>query len=126
MKRLYLGLGLLILLLAGGWLLSQTALRLRAPICSHLEKAADAALAQDWEAAREFTAAAQGHWDACRSILASFSDHEPIEQMNQGFAQIHAFLQQKDSGEFAAACAGLAQLANAIADSQTVTWWSLL
>ena len=126
MSRFYWGLGLLVLLLAGGLLLTAAADRIHQPITRHLEEAAEAGLSEDWALAREKTEAARQRWMSYRSVTASFSDHTPMEQVDSEFTRLEAFLRQQDPGEFAAVCAGLARLTEAIAESQAVTWWSLL
>ena len=126
MIRFYLGLALLAALLAGGLFLSNKAERIQAPVTAHLEAAAEAALSGDWAQAERHTAQARQKWEETRSVTASFSDHEPMEQVDSEFSRLEAFLRQRDPGEFTAACAGLSRLTKAIAEAQAVAWWSFL
>lgn len=126
MSRFYWGLGLLVLLLAGGLVLTQGTQRLQQPITKHLEEAAEAGLSEDWALAQQRTEQARQRWNTYRTVTASFCDHEPLEEVDSEFARLDAFLRRQDPGEFAAVCAGLSRLTEAIAESQAVTWWSLL
>ena len=126
MSRFYVGILLLMLLLTGGLILTEAADRMQQPIAAHLEAAAEAGLSGDWASAEQKTKQAKQRWDAYHRITASFTDHEPMEEVDSEFARLEAFLSERNPGEFAAACAGLARLTQAIAESQSVTWWSLL
>ena len=126
MSRFYWGLGLLILLLTGGLILTKGAERIQQPIIKALEAAAEAGISEDWEAARKKAEAARNRWEAYRRITASFTDHEPMEEVDSEFERLDAFLRQRDPAEFAAVCAGLARMTEAIAESQAINWWSLL
>ena len=126
MSRFYWGLGLLILLLVFGLFLTEAADRIQQPITGLLEEAAEAGICEDWTAAQQKTDAAQQRWEAFRRVVASFTDHEPMEEVDSEFARLDAFLRQRDPAEFAAVCAGLSRLTEAIAESQAITWWSLL
>ena len=126
MSRFYWGLGLLLLLLVGGLLLTEAAERIQQPITAFLEEAAEAGISEDWTTAQQKTNQARQRWIAYRAVSASFCDHEPLEEVDSEFARLDAFLRQRDPAEFAAVCAGLSRLTEAIAESQAVTWWSLL
>ena len=125
MSRFYWGLGLLILLLACGLFLTEAAGRIQQPITDFLEEAAEAGISEDWATAGQKINQARQRWEAFRRVTASFTDHEPMEEVDSEFARLDAFLQQRDPAEFAAVCAGLSRLTKAIAESQAVTWWSL-
>ena len=126
MSRFYWGLGLLVLLLVGGLILTKAAALLHDPITNHLEEAAEAGLSEDWPLARQKAEQARQRWQAYRAVSASFCDHEPLEEVDSEFSRLEAFLRRQDPAEFAAVCAGLAQLTKTITESQAVTWWSLL
>ena len=126
MKRFYMGVGLLLVLLTGSALLSGAAVEIHDPISFRLEQAAEAALAGDWPRAKVLTEAALRRWQRNRIVTAMFADHEPMEQIDSGFSQIAVFLRQEDGDNFPAACAALARLARAMADSQRLSWQNLL
>ena len=102
MKRFWIGVGILCFLLLGGILLTAVAAGIHQPVSNCLELAVEAAQ------------------------TAAFADHEPMEQIDSGFAQTYAFLRCRDVNEFSAACGALASLVRAMADSQAITWWNFL
>lgn len=126
MKRLWIGISFLVLLLAGGITLSLGMVSLHNRISSQLSAASRSAQAQDWEAALQLSDAAGKDWDKYRHITAAFTDHEPIEQMDSLFSQLDTFRAFALSAEYAATCQHLADLSGAIAESHSLTWWNLL
>ena len=126
MRRFWIGIIILSILLLGGILLTLAAQRIHMPISRCLMEASEAARAEDWDRAEELTAWAKERWESWRGFTAAFADHEPMEQIDSGFGEISAFLRKQDSNEFSAACASLARLALAMVNSQACTWWNLL
>lgn len=126
MRRFWIGIVILGFLLINGIVLTIAAGTIHRPICRHLEQASEAALAEDWAQAETLTAWAEARWKNYRGFTAAFADHGPMEQIDSGFEEMGAFLRKRDVNEFSAACAGLARLAQAMADSQSVAWWNLL
>lgn len=126
MKRLWVGVVVLFLLLAGGIALAVSLSGLHTDISRNLENAALAAQKGDWQQARELAENADKTWSRYRHFSASFTDHEPLEQMDNLFAQLKVFETIPSPADYAALCTHLAQLSDAIAESHTLTWWNLL
>ena len=126
MKRLCIGVVLLILMLAVGICLTAAFSGLHAPLSEKLDAAADAAMAGNWEKARTLTKEAEADWHGMRRFTAAVADHEPLEEMDSLFEQLKVLAAGEDRLNFAAACAQLSEQATALAQSQAVTWWNLL
>ena len=109
MKRLWVGILLLLVLLAGTLAVTVAMDRIYAPMVEALE-------AGDLEAAEE----RYGRW---RNLTAAFADHGPMEEMDALFARAEIC---KDDQERKALCAELAQRARAMSNAHSPTWWNLL
>ena len=126
MRRQWIGVGLLLAVLILGIVLTTAFDRIHRPLADKLEAASQAALAEDWTQAERLIGEARGQWQRHRDFAAAVADHEPLEEMESWFAQLEVLAQLREADEFAAGCAHLAMLARAMADSQAITWWSLL
>ena len=126
MKRMYIGIVLLAVMLAAGILMSVLFLRLHQPLSATLEQAKMAALSGDWEQTARLTDQAHQQWQQCRNFTAAVADHEPLEEMDALFARLEVLCRMRQADEFASDCAQLSRLAQAMADSQQITWWNLL
>ncbi len=126
MKRCALGVWLLVLLLglgiAGTWLVNRNL----NPITADLETAAESALAGDWERARALPVSAQEAWKRCWTLHAALCSHEPLEEVDQQFAQLSVYGEAEDPFLYAAACIQLAEQLRAIAEGQTLSLRNLL
>lgn len=109
MKRLWVGIILLLILLAGTLAVTVAMDRIYAPMVEALE-------AGDLEAAEE----RYGRW---RDLTAAFADHGPMEEMDSLFARAEVC---GDEQERKALCAELAQRARAMSNAHSPTWWNLL
>ena len=126
MKRLYIGAALLAVMLAAGICLTAIFNSIHEPLSAQLQEAQAAAVAGDWEKAADLTARSREKWEKYRHFTAAVADHEPLEEMDSLFARLEVLCQLREEDEFAADCAQLARLADAMAESQRINWWNLL
>lgn len=126
MKRIYLGLGILAILLCVALLVSAVMDRLHAPIAQDLQDAALAAKNGDWESAATLAGSAADRWQHCKRFTAALADHSPMDDMEGLFAELEVYLQQREMPHFAATCRHLAYLAGAMGDNHAMSWWNLL
>ena len=126
MKRLYIGAALLAVMLAAGICLTVAFTAIHEPLSSRLQEAQEAAVAGDWEKAADLTEQARQKWEEFRHFTAAVADHEPLEEMDSLFARLEVLCRLREEDEFAADCAQLARLADAMAESQRINWWNLL
>lgn len=126
MKRGWIGLGLLAVLLVGGLLVTWRMDRCHDAIAQNLDDAADSALAEDWTAAAALAQQAKHDWETGWNFSAAFADHEPMEEIDSQFAQLAVYGSARDGISFAAVCAQLARQVEAMGDAHGLTWWNLL
>lgn len=126
MKRLWIGIGFLIFLLAAGIVISALFSSIHSPIAQSLQKASEAALSGDWDTASALTEQASRNWKKHLTFTAAVADHEPLEEMDALFAQLEVLLQLRETEDFAALSRQLSRLAQAMADSQSFYWWHFL
>lgn len=125
MKRLWIGVGVLLVLLALG--LGSTAVMEGIPgkLAEDMDKASEVAATQ-WEKAKSLADSAREEWDKYEHIIASLTDHEPLEELKGLFSELDISRLWDDREHFAAVCARIASLAEAVSESHTPHWWNLL
>lgn len=126
MLRLWIGIGILAILLAMGIGLLWGSGVFFEELSQDLQQAGDFALAGNWQAAGEKVEKSREKWEAYRPFWASFTDHEPVEQMQNLFAQLELYRTRQLEVEFAAVCRNLVHVAEAIDESHSLRWWSVL
>ena len=126
MKRCWFGLGLLILMLVGGLLVTRTMGGSHSRLAHQLEAVQESALAEDWDTAQALFQNAKAIWLDRWHFSAAFSDHEPMEEIDGLFAQAEVYLRCREKEALAATCGELAQMANAMGEAHALNWWNLL
>lgn len=126
MKRLWVGVGFLIVMLAVAICLTGLFDRIHTPLSEDLQKAADLAMMEDWEKATALTRQARADWKKHREFIAAVADHEPLEKMEYLLDQLLVYAQLHRAADFSATCVELAALADAMLESQSLTWWNFL
>ena len=126
MKRLWIGIAALVVVL-GACLWTTFAMNsIHDPISAKLERASEAALAGDWQAAKALARDAQSRWERSRRVTASAADHTPMDEVDGLFAQLPVYARGEEPVDFAAACAQLSKLVTAVGDAHSFNWWNLL
>lgn len=126
MNKLWIGIGLMVFLLIGGiGLLWGSSVFFR-DFSQSAEEAGELALVGDWSAATEKMNKTQRQWERYCHFWASFTDHEPVEDIHTLFAQIELYRKEQREVEFASACRALSHVAEAIEESHSLRWWSIL
>ena len=126
MKRLWIGVGILLFFLAAGIAVTVCFHHIHTPIQQTLEDASQKALAGQWEEAVALSQNARQRWERFRHFVAATADHEPLEEMDDLFSQLEICRAQRWEAEFAVLCARLAQMAAAMEESHAFAWWTLL
>ena len=126
MKRLWFGAGLLVFLLVASLYPGEALTDLTGPAESDLDKAAVAALDGNWPLASALYLRAQKHWDSHRKLTATLAHHDPIGQIDMGFAALPAYAACEDTAGFCVACSQLAQQLRALPQPHGAKWWNLL
>lgn len=126
MKRLWIGIVILVILLALGIGTTLFAIRTHRHISQQLEQASEAALRGKWEEACHLALQAKEQWEHFRHATAAIADHEPMEEIDNLFSQLEVYRVTRQQIPFSTCCASLSVLTNAIGESHAINWWSLL
>ena len=122
MKRSWFGLGLLVVLLGAGLLVTWGMDRIHTPVARDLITAGEYALAGDWEQAEQLSRKAKECWEKNEKLRACFADHEPMEEIDACFAQLEIYCRMKEETAFAAACGETARKAEAMGEAHGLKW----
>ncbi len=126
MKRFWIGITVLAVLLAAGVAITAYISGSHAPISDQLAQAAQAAENETWTQATDLARQAQAQWLQCRDFTAAFADHTVLEEIDAIFAEIDVYAATGDKISFAAACAHLSELTKAMAESHLPKWQNIL
>ena len=126
MKRGWLGIGLLALLLLIGIALQLGMDSIHGHCAQKLEQAADAALREDWDSAVSLAQQAYESWKAGYSITAAVADHAPMDEVDRMYAELGVYARRQETVHFAASCAQLAKLTQAVAEAHRFSLRNLL
>ena len=126
MKRLWLGLVLLALFFALGLVVSACMDRVHMEIAGELENAAQLALQENDTLARQQAQSAKSKWEKSWGWTAAVADHAPMDEIDGLFAQLQAFESPEERAHYAATCAQLAKLVNAMAEAHRLSLQNLL
>ena len=126
MKWLWIGVVILFVLLALGIVTTYFTSHTTEEISEQLQLASGAVLLGNWEEAQTFSRQAKAQWEADHHWIAAVADHEPMEEIDDLFAQLEVYLQTRQQSPFSICCTSLSAMVNAIGESHAVNWWSLL
>ena len=126
MKRFWIGVAILAILLATGIGTTVFAVRTHTGIAEHLKQASEAALRGKWKEAKALSLDAKSKWESFRKITASIADYEPMEEIDDLFSQMEIYLLTHQQIPFSTCCASLGVLTEAIGEAHAISWWSLL
>ncbi len=124
MRRCWIGLALLLVLLAGAALVTWSMARIHEPIADALESASRLALDGDLAQARALAAEAAQDWAQGTAFRGCFADHAPMEEADGGFAELAVYADAGETAEFAAACARLSRQVAAMAQAHSLRVWN--
>lgn len=126
MKRIFLGLALLLALLGIAAVITVRMDHVYEPITNALRQAAEAAEADDWKKAAFLADQAKTRWEERRRFTATVADHSPMDEIDGLFAELEIYLRQQEMPHFAATCRHLAMLTEAMGDNHALNLWNLL
>lgn len=125
MKRFWIGVGMLGVLLAVSIWAMAAAGRVHTPISEQLEEAAEESLAGDFFEGILLARQARQQWQQHRESVAAGANHEPMDEIDSLFAQAEVYAQTKQAVKFAACCARLSKLVEAMGESHRLSWWNI-
>ena len=125
MTRLWIGIGLMLVLLLGGIALWLGIVPFHENLAHELDSAAELAVAGNWEQAQKTAFEARDRWQQHQNRIAAVTDHEPMEQMEALFHEL-SLLDASRAVDFACICVQLAETSRAIGETQSLKWWGVL
>ena len=124
MKKLWLGITLLSVILGLGIFSGFAMDRIHREISREIFSAGDLA-ATDWEKANVLADGARAKWEKYRHLASALTDHEPLEEIDSLFSQLRVYALPEEHLQYAAICRALASLAESIGEEQLLLWWNL-
>ena len=109
MKRVWIGAGLLAVLLTVGILAGWAMDKGLSPGADRLKEAGELAMAGRWEAAEELLDEVEDRWEDRQWLLTALYDHEIVDDMDAGMAQLEAYCDARDAVAFRGLCRALAE-----------------
>ena len=125
MKRLWIGIGIMAAMLLSGILTPAILEKSHTPVVEDLSRAAELAEAENWEGASRFCRRAEEQWKKTRPVTASFTDHEPMEEIDALFEQLKVYTRAGDRVAYCSTCAYLKSQLEALGDYHDLTLWNL-
>lgn len=126
MKRFWIGLSILILLLAGGIGAMVSMDKAMSQVTDHLRRAQQAAAAGDLEQAERWAQDAQQSWGKSRPLAACLAEHGPLELVDQGFSELEAWAGAGDCAQYEALCHILEHQVQALVEEETPRYYNIL
>ena len=126
MNRLWIGIAIMILFLAMGLGLLWGSNTFFQSFSRDMEQISAHALGANWADADKLLEKCQQKWETYRHFWASFTDHAPMEQMDTLLSQLDVYRRRQLGVEFAVVCNNISHLAQAIDESHSLCWWSVL
>ena len=126
MKRLWIGAAVLLILLVGGILSTIFLYHFHQGLTTTLDQAASSAQDGQWQQALSLYHDARQDWQRHYRFSAAFTDHEPLEEMDQLFATLAVCENQGLIEKFILTCTQLSHLSQAVGDSHVPHWWNIL
>lgn len=126
MKHFYLGLGILMIILALGIIALGLIDRDLGKTADALERAFEASCQGDYDAAQTWAKSARQDWERGYGLTASLVDHAPLDEVNRIFFQMEASCAFGKWDEFARACRELMSLIGGIADREKPLYYNIL
>ena len=96
------------------------------PIAQNLEQAAQESLSGDLESGVALAKKALDRWEKGWHSTACAADHDHMDEIDGLFAQTMTYAQVRDTVQFAAGCARLARLVEAVGEAHRLNLWNLL
>ncbi len=126
MKRMWIGIGLLAVVLIGGVWSGKRMMNTHLPCAEDLEHAAACAMAEDWGSAGALAEKARDTWQQNRKISASVTDHEPMDEIDAIFEELEVYRAREETAAYSAGCMYLAEQLRDLGNSFRLSWWNIL
>ena len=126
MRQVWIGVGILGLLLLGGIWIGEAQADDHGQQIRDLSHAADAAMEDNWTRAEAYLTRGKKEWEEKRGRSAVIYRQDTLEEIDGLFAQLGAQLACRNREGFCANCALLAQVLRNLPETHRFRWRSLL
>lgn len=126
MDRLWIGVALLVVLLAVSFWGGTAMVNFHEPLRENLEEASKVTMEGDPDRGIAIGYQAKARWEKHRHGVAAAADHAPMDEIDSLFAEMDSYATDRDFTHFAACCAQLASMMAAMEDAHMLAWWNLL
>lgn len=123
MRRIWIGVGVLLALLAVGIVVMQLTNRQLGEVSETLKRASET---QNWDRAVSLVQKAQKDWKENWHLMAALADHTDMDTIDGLFAQVEVYGQRSAKTHHAATCARLSEAIRDLEENHRFTWWNLL
>lgn len=123
MRRIWIGIGILVVLLALGLVVMKITHQQLGAVADTLKQASEN---RDWDEAVVLAQKAEQDWQQKRHWMAALADHADIDNVDEIFAQLAVYQQRRSETDHAAACAQLAEAICDLEENYRLTWRNLL
>ena len=123
MRRIWIGVGVLLALLAVGILVMQVTDRQLGEVSETLKRASET---KNWDEAVSLARKANKAWKKQWHLMAALADHTDLDTIDGLFAQLEVYQRHNAKTYHAATCAKLSEAIRDLEDNHRFTWWNLL
>lgn len=123
MRRIWIGVGLLAVLLVLGLTVMSITDRRLGQVSETLQQASEA---RDWEKAVSLAQSAHREWESSWQLMAALADHTDMDNIDGIFARLEVYRHRRSETDHAAACAQLSEAIRDLEENHRFTWWNLL
>ena len=126
MKRGWLGVAILLIFLALGFMTAEAMENAHRPTQVLLEQAANATLSGEFDRGVALGMEAKSRWERHWNGTAAVADHSPMDDVDALFAEMEIYAKAGEEPHFAACCQELSRRLQAMAEAHTFSWWNVL
>ncbi len=126
MKRIWIGVALLGVILFTGFWAGSRMRRIHTPCAIDLERAAACAMAEDWAGATELTQQARQLWRKNWKFSATIAHHQPMDEIDALFEELEIYRAREETAAYCASCMYLSERVRDLGNSFRLSWWNLL
>lgn len=123
MRRIWIGVGVLLVLLVLGILIMQITDRQLGTVSETLKRSSET---ENWDEAVSLSKKAQKDWKKKWHLMAALTDHTDMDTIDGLFAQLEVYVQHSAKTDYAATCARLSEAIRDLEENHSFSWWNLL
>ena len=123
MRRIWIGIGILVALLGIGMAAMEVMDRQLEAVTQKLEQASET---ENWDEGVSLAREAQTLWNEKWTLMGALSDHSDMDSVDELFAQLEVYQRHRTQTDHAATCARLCEAIHDLKENHRITWWNLL